>query len=105
MALVSILHRIAGVILVFATPVAIYFLSLSLDSAEAYQQLWQSFDHILLRLTGALTLWALGHHVFAGLRLLIIDLYGQPVNGRQSAFWVLLISGMILLLAFLMVLL
>ncbi|PCH59421.1 MAG: succinate dehydrogenase, cytochrome b556 subunit [Gammaproteobacteria bacterium] len=104
MALVSILHRIGGVILAMATPLVIYFLSMSLESADSYQQLGQNLDQAWIKLLAVVVFWALGHHVFAGLRLLLIDYYGRPVKGRDSARWVLVLSGLSFMLAVLVVL-
>jgi len=104
MALVSVLHRVAGVMLAIATPLVIYSLSMSLASADSYQRLGQNLDQAGIKLLAVVVFWALGHHVFAGLRLLLIDYRGRPVKGRDSARWVLVLSGLSLVLAVLVVL-
>ncbi len=103
MALVSILHRVTGVILAISMPLLIYFLSASLESANSYQQLSSHLLTIPIKLLLVLVLWAFGHHVFAGVRLLFIDFYGRPVQGRGSARAVLILSALSLTLAALVV--
>lgn len=105
MAIVSILHRISGIILAVATPFLIYFLALSLDSANSYQQLVKDFDTFSFKLILVFVVWAFGHHIFAGVRLLLIDFSTKPVRGRNSALTVLILSGVSLVLAVLVVLL
>ena len=99
MALVSILHRISGAILVIAMPFFVYFLSLSLRSAESYQQIGSNFDSLVFKLAIILVLWSIGHHAIAGIRFLLIDLCSQPTKGKDSARWVLMLSGVVLLLS------
>ncbi|MBL4851725.1 MAG: succinate dehydrogenase, cytochrome b556 subunit [Gammaproteobacteria bacterium] len=99
MALVSILHRVAGVILAIAMPLVVYFLSISLESRDSYQQLLNHLLTIPIKLLLVLVLWAFGHHVFAGFRLLLIDFYARPVQGRDSARVVLILSALSLVLA------
>ncbi len=103
MALVSILHRVAGVILAISMPLVVYFLSVSLESENSYQQLLNHLLTIPIKLMLVLVLWAFGHHVFAGFRLLFIDFYGRPVQGRGTARAVLILSALSLILAALVV--
>lgn len=103
MALVSILHRVSGVILAIATPFLIYYLSVSLESANSYQELVSQASPTLFKLLLVITLWAFGHHIFAGFRLLLIDFFGRPVKGRDSARTVLVLSMVSFILAALVV--
>lgn len=73
-ALVSILHRIAGMLLFLSIPVLIYLLDLSLRSEQDYEQVISWFDTLPVKLFSVLMVWALAHHLFAGLRFLLIDL-------------------------------
>ncbi len=104
MALVSILHRVSGLILVLAMPVFVYFLSQSLHSAETYQQIADGFDSLIVKLATILVIWSFGHHAIAGIRFLLIDFYGKPIQGKDSARWVLIASGLVFLLAVIAVL-
>lgn len=94
MAIVSILHRISGLVLFLLLPLMLYFLGLSLDSAE-------SFEHLKTVLAGPyckLLMWlfmaALIYHVIAGIRHLLMDIGvgEQLVAGRRSAVGVLVLA-------------
>lgn len=71
---VSILHRVSGVLLVMAIPAGIYLLELSLDSEQGYHQAVEYTHTPLFRLAATLMLWSLSHHLFAGIRFLLLDL-------------------------------
>ena len=98
--LISILHRISGILMVLSIPVAIYLLDLSLcdkagfASANAYAQT------LLFKLAATLILWSLSHHLCAGIRFLLLDLdIGiDRQQARQSSITVLIASGILTLL-------
>lgn len=71
---VSILHRVSGVLLSLALPGLLYLLMLSLRSAQDFSLVRGFFTSPLGWLLGTLALWALLHHFFAGLRHLGFDL-------------------------------
>ena len=88
---VSILHRVSGVLLIFATPVFLWFFGRSLHDDAGYQQvaslLGAGFARLLLW-GFALALW---HHMLAGVRHLLLDLkigIGKPC-ARLSAYIVM----------------
>ncbi len=97
MALVSILHRITGVILVIAMPVLVYLLTVSLQNEAGYQRAIELSNQLLFKALLILFFWSLGHHVVAGIRFLIIDLLGRPVSGRESAYVALVLSLLVFL--------
>ncbi|HEX9626143.1 MAG TPA: succinate dehydrogenase, cytochrome b556 subunit [Acidiferrobacterales bacterium] len=72
--MVSILHRVSGVLLVFALPVSLYALQTALSGADGYARVVDAFASWPARLALLLTLWMLAHHFFAGLRHLLFDL-------------------------------
>lgn len=72
-ALVSIAHRVTALLLFFALAPAIWLLELSLTDAAGFAHAQQLIHGWPQRLLGALLLWALFHHLLAGLRLLLID--------------------------------
>lgn len=104
-AVVSILHRLAGLILAVTTPLWIFLLARSLDGQAGYAAVVVSFDNAAMSLLLVAVLWAMAHHICAGLRLLILDICGHPVRGRLSAWLVLLLSAVSLVLAVLAVVL
>jgi succinate dehydrogenase / fumarate reductase cytochrome b subunit len=71
---VSILHRASGAFLSLAIPGLLYTLMLSLRSAEDFARVQAFFGSGLGWLIGLGTLWALLHHLFAGLRHLGFDI-------------------------------
>ncbi len=72
-ALVSIAHRLAGLLLALLIPILLYLLQLSLQGPSDFEQatrwLRQDWVHLLL----IMPIWALLHHLLAGLRFLLID--------------------------------
>jgi len=98
-ALVSIAHRVSGLLLFLAIPLVILTLSLSLRDEDGYAQVQALFDGVAMKLLAWLVLWALAHHVLAGLRFLLIDL-GVGVDrdsSRRGAWLVNIASGIALL--------
>src|SRR3569833_4269281 len=75
-AVVSILHRISGLLLFVALPFVIYLLSLSVRDELGYAEVQALFGSAAVNLLGLLMGWALAHHVLACLRFLLIDLKG-----------------------------
>jgi succinate dehydrogenase / fumarate reductase cytochrome b subunit len=84
-AIASILHRISGFGLFIAIPFLLCALQLSLKSAEAYREL---ISNPLVKLLLIGLAWALFHHLFAGIRFLLLDvqLGLQLERARASAF-------------------
>jgi len=92
---VSILHRITGVVLVLAIPVLLYVLQMSLASADSYARLLEFFRTVPGRIVAMLFMLAIAHHLFAGVRHLMLDLdIGISRNAaRNSAWWVAAMVG------------
>jgi succinate dehydrogenase / fumarate reductase cytochrome b subunit len=98
-ALISIAHRITGIVLFLSIPFAIYLLGLSLSSQLEYNHVQGLLGHGLVKVLVIFILWALAHHVFAGLRFLLID-FGVGVErdeARRTA-WVVAIGSLASLL-------
>jgi succinate dehydrogenase / fumarate reductase cytochrome b subunit len=96
---VSIAHRISGMLLFISLPIALYLLGLSLSSESGFVQTVAIVQSLPFRLLALLALWALLHHLLAGLRFLLIDLdIGvHKTPARASAFGVIL-GGVLLAL-------
>jgi len=98
-ALISIAHRVAGVVLFLSIPFAIYLLDLSLGDQLGYNHVQGLLGHTAIKVVIILILWALAHHVFAGVRVLLID-FGVGVErdeARRTA-WVIAIGSAVSLL-------
>jgi succinate dehydrogenase / fumarate reductase cytochrome b subunit len=100
--ILSILHRVSGVLLSLVIPFAVYLLDLSLRGPEGYVRAHLLLDGWLARLVLLVLLWALLHHLLAGVRYLLLDVdvgIDRPAY-RQSA-WAVLIAAPVLALALL----
>ncbi len=91
---VSILHRISGLLLFIALPLVLLMLQYSLRSIETYTRLRDVLAQPLLKLSLIVLLWAFLHHFFAGLRHLAVDLHYVPTlaKARSSSKIVLIVS-------------
>ncbi len=83
----SILHRVSGVIMVFAIGILLWTLSLSLSSAEEFAQIKSLFEGIFFKIIILGIISALAFHVLAGVRHLFMDLghFEELVSGNISA--------------------
>jgi len=92
---VSILHRVSGVLMVLAVPAFAWLFALALGSAAGFETASAFLAHPLVRLTLLVLAWALLHHLLAGVRYLLIDL-GLGVDrpsARRSA-WTALMAAL-----------
>lgn len=96
-ALVSILHRISGVILFLALPVLLLMLQDSLHSPESYAQLAQTLQHPLIKIVWLGLLWGLVQHFCSGIRHLALDMHHgvKLAQARSSSRWVMMVSLLI----------
>lgn len=98
-AVVSILHRITGILLFLAIPGLIYLLSLSLRSEQDYARVQALFATLPMKLLGVAAAWVLAHHLFAGLRFLLIDLrIGIERETFKLNAWIVNALGLLALL-------
>ena len=90
-AVVSILHRVSGVILFLAIPPLIYLLAYSLRSESNYIQLQQFFSSNCIKWITLPVVLALTHHFFAGIRFLFLDLdIGVTLKPARQSAWLVL---------------
>ena len=96
-AIMSIIHRATGIFMFLALPYLIYLLDLSLGSADGYAQASAQLHSWFGSLWLLGLMWALMHHLLAGIRYLLIDAdvgVEKPL-ARQTA-WLVTIVGPIL---------
>ena len=74
-ALVSILHRVSGVLLFLCLPVALWLLQRSLASPAGYAEAAAVLASPPARLVELVFIWSFMHHFIAGLRHLALDLH------------------------------
>lgn len=88
--IVSILHRISGVILFVTLPVLLYLLSGTLSRESDFETYRAFISNPLVKLALIGVLWAYLHHFLAGIRFLFLDAHkGLELNtARNTAKWV-----------------
>ena len=93
--IVSILHRISGALLfLFAIPVLLAGVAMSLASPESFAQLKAAAAHPLAKLVLLGFAWAYIHHFCAGIRYLLLDIERgiELPAARRSSVIVLVVS-------------
>lgn len=87
-ALVSILHRVSGVMMVLALPVFAILFAQALSGPEGFAAAAAFLSHPLSKLVLLALGWAVLHHLFAGIRYLIIDLgWGVDLPAARTSGW------------------
>lgn len=90
-ALLSILHRLTGVLMVLLIPFSAFLLERSLSGEEGFTAIVQWLHTTPARLVLFLLSWTLLHHLLAGLRYLLIDLEcGVTRPAYRYTAWVVL---------------
>lgn len=87
-AIASILHRISGVVLLIALPLLARTLDASLSGEQGFQAVVDGALRSWLSPFLFIGVWALVHHIFAGVRHLVMDMgagFALP-TARTSAF-------------------
>ena len=91
---VSIVHRISGAALILALPFGIWLLGLSLSGPEGFAAARESLGFTEVRVLLVLLLLGLFHHLFAGIRFLLLDLHwGQPLSQARRTAWMVLAAA------------
>ncbi|MCP5277131.1 MAG: succinate dehydrogenase, cytochrome b556 subunit [Thiobacillus sp.] len=84
----SILHRASGALLALSVPLLLYWLMLSLRSAEDFQTLAAWFSGGFGTLIMLACVWALAHHFLAGMRHLGFDIgWGEARSTSRLTAW------------------
>lgn len=83
-ALVSIMHRVSGALLFLALPLLLWLFELSLTSETAYERMAGVAAHPFTKLVLLVLIWALAHHLVAGVRFLLLDLHTPDLRRASS---------------------
>jgi succinate dehydrogenase / fumarate reductase cytochrome b subunit len=97
-AMVSILHRISGVILFILMPLLTIALYFSVQSESFFLHIYQFFyDSTLFKAFKLLMIWGIIHHLIAGTRHILLDLHFgiDLIIARFTSKIVLLLSFLI----------
>jgi succinate dehydrogenase / fumarate reductase, cytochrome b subunit len=97
-AVLSIAHRISGVLLFLALPLMVYLLGLSLQGPAGYARVLDWLSSLPAQLWLILLAWSLFHHLLAGIRHLLLDIHigVEKPQARRSA-WIVNLAALALL--------
>ncbi len=93
MGMVSLAHRASGVLLFLAIPYAVYLLGLSLTSRTGFDSVMQQLEQPWLQCLLLALIWGLAHHLFAGIRFLLIDAdIGVQKSSARFGAWAVIVA-------------
>jgi succinate dehydrogenase / fumarate reductase, cytochrome b subunit len=100
-AIVSILHRVSGVVLFLLIPLSLWVFSLSLESEQRFEAIKHSIGNPVIKCIILAILAAFFFHFMAGLRHLFMDIHiGEELkSGRRSAMAAILITLILTIVA------
>ena len=94
----SILHRASGLLMFLLIPVLLYFLDQSLRSPRQFAEVAALF-HGEARWLLLPAIWALCHHLLAGIRFLLLDIdIGLERTTMRASAWFVNIAALVLTL-------
>jgi succinate dehydrogenase / fumarate reductase cytochrome b subunit len=94
--LVSILHRLSGVLMVLSIPVFTALFAQALSGPDGFAAAAAFVGHPLIKLMLLLSGWALLHHLFAGIRYLVIDFgWGVDLPTARKTAWTALSAALL----------
>lgn len=94
-AVTSITHRITGILLALGIPFGIYLLDLSLQGPQSYAWVTELFGHAAFKVIMLAFIWALAHHLFAGVRHLLSDIdIGSSLPAARRSAWSVNLGGL-----------
>lgn len=93
--IVSILHRVSGVAMFIMLPIVLCLLGGSLSSGESFDAYKSIASNPLVKLVLIGLLWAFLHHLFAGVRFLLLDAHkGLELSTARATAKVVFISAL-----------
>jgi succinate dehydrogenase / fumarate reductase cytochrome b subunit len=85
---VSVLHRISGVVLVLLLPLGLLALQASLTDPQAYAEARRALSHPLAQAGLLVVVWLLVQHLYSGVRHLLLDLdIGVEKRVARASAW------------------
>ena len=95
--LVSIFHRISGLLLFFPIlPCLLLLMQDALGSEQGFDEWRDFFSRPLVKIMLVGVIWAYAHHFWAGIRFLLLDLHWQVTRApAQKAALIVLALGIL----------
>jgi succinate dehydrogenase / fumarate reductase cytochrome b subunit len=95
-AVLSIAHRVSGVLLILSLPITVHLFERSLAGPESFARVVSLLSHPFSQMLLLLLTWSLLHHLFAGIRYLLIDLdLGLERSSARNSAWVALVGALV----------
>jgi succinate dehydrogenase / fumarate reductase cytochrome b subunit len=95
-AVVSVAHRLSGILLLLFVPLFIFQFGRSIKDADTFQQVLAWLSSPLLIPIYIVFTWSLSHHFFAGLRFLLLDLHiGISRDSSCLSAWVVNVAAIL----------
>ena len=93
----SILHRVSGVVLFFAVGILLWILDASLASQESFDSIKETLSSPIVKLIVWGILAALGYHLLAGVRHMIMDFgIGETLEGGALGAKIVIAAAFVL---------
>jgi len=94
-AIMSIVHRVTGVLLFLVLPYLIYILERSLQSKADFALIQECFESTSIKIILIFILWSLFHHLLAGIRYLLLDIdVGIERQQARSTAWLVILLAL-----------
>lgn len=95
--IVSILHRISGVLLFISLPFLLCLMAGTLGSESVYESYRTVVSNPLVKLILIVLLWAYLHHSLAGIRFLLLDAHkGLELNTARTTAKIVFAAALVL---------
>jgi succinate dehydrogenase / fumarate reductase cytochrome b subunit len=103
-AIVSILHRMSGVLIFLLLPLITYLFCLSILSEQGYLKVIELLNLWPIQLTKLFLTWGIVHHLIAGCRHLLLDMLigNDLIVARFTSKTVLIISLLLTLIIYIL---
>jgi succinate dehydrogenase / fumarate reductase cytochrome b subunit len=94
---VSILHRVSGLLLFFATVWLLFLLDRSLASESGFESVRRYASNPLVKVALLVLIWSYCHHFCAGIRFLFLDIHkGIDKETARLTSIVVIVAGLAL---------
>lgn len=95
--IVSIAHRISGVLLFLTIPFIAYLFAQSLHSPQAFAEVRAWLASPLVMAVSLLLVWSFSHHLLAGIRHLLLDIeIGVERRQARVSAWLVNLGALVL---------